>query len=346
MKILIIESGGHEQIIHKFLTIIPKKEEIIILGKAGRKDWFSKDVLRSYQVEMASRWTFWRKASSLSKDVSKVIIYGTPEYAKGIYGLVELFFYVWFIRKHQKKTNVLIRNTRKWHKTNLVSKIRNFSLRYLKDRMIFEYGEIQKSLPISSKYCLLPVSTWQDNPFSWDSKIVIGFAGSISATRRDYSCLFEALGQLSAEEKGLINLKICCAFNDIEHLQPLMNEVNFAQTINNQADYDVNIKSTHLLIAPLTTHINYGITKGTGAFGDALYANRKVVIPRFACFDSEFDGVALYYENPTDLHRLFKTAIDAWKRRDESFFVISHSARNRFSQENAYHNYLQFIFSK
>lgn len=347
MKILIIDTGAHEKIIHKFLTIFPNREKIIILGKEERKGMFPKDIFNSYQVELANKWKFWKTASAISKDVRQVILFTPPEYVNGILGLKELLFFIWYVHRHHPKITVLIRNTFRWENSNILSKLRKFTLRYLKDRTAFEYAVLQKSLHISHKYCVLPVSAWQDNPFCWDSNLVIGFAGSIDLERRDYSWLSEALSQLSADEKNILNFQICglAQKTEIEILISFLDGVKVVETSLKHVDYDANTKSTHLLIAPLKKGFNYGIKKGTGAFGDALYANRKVIIPKFACSDNEFDGVALYYENAKDLVKLLKSTIDAWKRRDASFFVISPAARIQFSPEKIYDNYLKFIFS-
>ena len=146
MKILIIESGEHEQILHKFLTIIPKSEEIIILGKEERKNWFSKDVLNSYHVELARKLSFWQKASALSKDVRRVIIYTPPEYMKGTLGFIELLFFFWYVRKYHAKISILVKNNTKWQKTSFFSRMRNFTIRYLKDSIIYESEQLQKNL--------------------------------------------------------------------------------------------------------------------------------------------------------------------------------------------------------
>jgi hypothetical protein len=60
-----------------------------------------------------------------------------------------------------------------------------------------------------------------------------------------------------------------------------------------------------LLISPLRSSMEYGLYKGSGTFGDAVYLRKKVIIPSHVDPLYEFKETALYYDNIESLSQIF-----------------------------------------
>ena len=64
-----------------------------------------------------------------------------------------------------------------------------------------------------------------------------------------------------------------------------------------------------MLLAPLRTDVGYGARKGTGAIGDSLVANRKLLIPAKIELDNEFISSAITYDSAEELCAQFREVV-------------------------------------
>lgn len=346
MKVLVIESGGHEQIVDRFLEVFPIHQDVVILGRHDRCHWFSSEIADNYPLETATRPFFWYRASQLVSEVAQVIIFTPPEYGSGMFHQGELLSFLWFVKRYHTKITLIVRNTNLWQGNDVPSRIRAFCLRYLKRRLAFEYNQISKSLQMCEQSVALPVSVFRAKPLEWSEHLIISFSGRVSRNLRDLTLFCKALRFLSCDEKETIRWQIPSPVDraEFDYLQSMLPRgIKFINVNRNRADYVNSLLCSQLLIAPLAETRGYGVTKGTGAFGDALYANRKVLVPRFSCRNEEFEGVAYYYETAEDLANWLRAGIRAFHAQDESFFVIAPQASERFSAINIYDQYLRFV---
>ena len=70
-------------------------------------------------------------------------------------------------------------------------------------------------------------------------------------------------------------------------------------------DFDKRGSMCDLLISPLRSSMEYGLYKGSGTFGDAVYLRKKVIIPSHVDPLYEFKETALYYDNIESLSQIF-----------------------------------------
>jgi hypothetical protein len=148
------------------------------------------------------------------------------------------------------------------------------------------------------------------------SKLIkIAMPGRIDPIRKDYSILLKVLSQLTNEERSQLNLIILgeCRNTDskkiITDLEKYVKIVWKDGYLTDDEFEEMGIGSD-VLFAPLTDQFGYGITKETGAFGDAIYLHKKVIIPQFACLNGEFDEISLYYKDENSLLKIFKKIIN------------------------------------
>ena len=354
MKILIIECGAHEQIINYFYEIFNDfSDEITILGKQQRKSWFPKEIHSKANLVLSKPQDFWLKAAELSKTKEHIIFFTPPEYS-GTNSKKFMIGFLWYVLRHRNKITLLIRNTNLWlleknKKPSLNNLIRFCTHKVLRNRKAFEYSQISKNLITENeKFAVLPISYWNDNKIQFKEKLNICFSGRVNYEIRDLETFFMALNYLDTDTLATISFYVSSPMNHKEQAK-LLNDLNNVANIffNQNWDQYLNIiKTSHLMFAPLVNNKKYGITKGTGSFGDALYTNRKVIIPRFVCEDNEFDGVAYYYQSAEELAEIFRLAVINYRQNNANFFTIDQIARQSFSKENIYSNFLMFVQGK
>lgn len=139
--------------------------------------------------------------------------------------------------------------------------------------------------------------------------VFVGLLGSIDSERRDYNVVFEALKKLSPET--LIRMKFiilgrCQGGLENRVIQYIRSFVRVEYINDNlsERDFALNGSACDVLLAPLSKQMPYGLLKGTGAFGDAIYLQRKLLIPDFSDPQREFDRFCLYYQNSIELASL------------------------------------------
>jgi hypothetical protein len=87
--------------------------------------------------------------------------------------------------------------------------------------------------------------------------------------------------------------------------------VESAEAFLPQRDLILKSRSCEFLLAPLKADKSYGLTRGTGVFGDAILAGIKVVVPAFVDSEHEFASVCISYEDAQELAQIFFDAAHA-----------------------------------
>lgn len=150
-----------------------------------------------------------------------------------------------------------------------------------------------------------------------ESRLRIGLLGSVTEERRDYRLICDALRDMSQDARARIELVIMgeCRggqHNPVIKLFEGLARVDCTAGILSEKDFALRGKSCDLLLAPLNRQSAYGTLKGSGAFGDAVYLKRRMIIPDFVDPDGEFKDFCMYYADASELVTIFSSiALDA-----------------------------------
>jgi hypothetical protein len=148
------------------------------------------------------------------------------------------------------------------------------------------------------------------------SNMRVGLLGSVDCDRRDYDTIINALSLLSVDHVRLIEFVVLgrCPGGKNNEIIKRLSEVTNVDVINENLTEDELTKgglSCDILIAPLIKERLYGRLKGTGAFSDAIYLHRRMIVPEYVDPDGEFVKFCYYYSSSSDLSRIFYNLISA-----------------------------------
>jgi glycosyltransferase involved in cell wall biosynthesis len=144
--------------------------------------------------------------------------------------------------------------------------------------------------------------------------INIGLLGTISDYRKDYSLLIDALRKISLNDRLRMKIWILGACDDCDNQSIIL--IKELVEVRCKIGYLEDAEFIHMggacdfLISPLNKNLNYGATKGTGAFGDAINLKKKVMIPMWADIEREFSSFALYYSDAESLAEKLRMVLD------------------------------------
>jgi glycosyltransferase involved in cell wall biosynthesis len=281
---------------------------------------------------------------------NRIFISTGPEYISGISGIIHILgFYIYckilgsktilnvlnsnsYIKNQQSFSNKTIHRIR----VNAAANVHKFTfegkltLNYFKD-----YTSDQNNrLAISSIY-YSDVRLNSSTHFEKDEKntIKIGITGRIDPVRKDYNKLFNVLKNLSEQERNNLKLIVLGECNNPEarkliyELEKLI-EVNWHDGYISDNDFEKMGLECDVLFSPLPENFGYGLTKETGAFGDAIYLHRKVIIPQFSCLNGEFDPISVYYNNEDELLSIFKKLLS---ENNQEFLSIDPAYLDKYS---------------
>lgn len=241
-----------------------------------------------------------------------------------------LFYICCFL--YGKKTLLTVKNSRSYlNNRGIFLNLLYFSLPYLR-LVMFETNTLKnyftkvyrkpiEAIPIFDRYTdLLPDHKFKSNIARDSSVIKIGLLGSLDDSRRDYDTVFSALNLLSKNDRDKIQLVIlgaCIGGESNEILKKFIKIVKteFHDGYLSADEFDLKGLACDLLISPLLKSMEYGTFKGSGAFGDAIYLQKNIIIPQYVDPDNEFSEISYYYNDKDSLFELFTESWDL-KNRD------------------------------
>ncbi len=199
------------------------------------------------------------------------------------------------------------------------------------DQSQFDY---YKMLCLNFKTLQFPSSYYVGDLLSklnCDDTLRIVVAGEISAKRRDYEIIGNAISKINSKELkiDLIILgnggtkEAYDIIKSISHCSVNCNLITFNQFIN-QDDYSAIINKSHILLNPLPSQTiycgsieNYGFSKTSGSYGDFLRYGLIPIFPSFYPIPSEYKGICEQYDNVHDLIDILEyfTVKDRIKKR-------------------------------
>jgi hypothetical protein len=353
MKILVVEEYSHPKVLentcHLFLkngcsvTVYRNKSAQPYRELTFLDDKQGKEIINKFHST-----TFFIGLLFLGRPFDYINISTGPECNSCWEVINVIFFYICCI-VYGKKIILTIKSIRPYLKTTrgLFSYIRSRAVRHLV-RFVFEtetMGRIFKkdaeiiTCHIGSVYDrytdLLDPKLLEKTPRQINGKTRIGLTGVIDTVRRDYGILIEVLKQLSIEECAklkLVTLGACFNGRDNEIIRQLTKyvEVDVVDGWISAEGFDNRGLSCDVLIAPLKEELEYGTYKGSGAFGDAVYLKKNIILPAHVDRENEFQEIALYYRNSKDLLIIFKQI------KELSINDVSDSYYEQFSTRNVF----------
>ena len=244
-----------------------------------------------------------------------------PHYSN-IFNVIFLYFSSIF---YKNKIILTIKNTRPYLKSTLgiksfflnlaISNIKviTFETNTLKNIFHKETGVSLSGLCVSyDRYVDLYKSDRSKKviPNLNNQKYKIGLLGAVDGDRRNYFEIINALKNvpLTIRKKLLfVTLGNTNGGEDNKILIELKKLVNTDITDGwiSAEDFDKRGAQCDLFISPLKFSMEYGIYKGSGTFGDAVYLGKKVIIPSHVDPFFEFKEISLYYNSVESLSKIF-----------------------------------------
>lgn len=168
--------------------------------------------------------------------------------------------------------------------------------------------------------------------------LTIGLLGGVDPKRRDYETLLTALMLLEPANRRALTIAILGTSKGVDsagilaRLAAVVAVNQFSPYLSNRRLFS-EMKRCDLLLSPLSTDVGYGVRKGTGAIGDALVVNLRLVIPGGIELDPEFSPASARYDTATELSVILGGYLSAPKTVEVDPSVYSHySAQNSFTR--------------
>ena len=134
----------------------------------------------------------------------------------------------------------------------------------------------------------------------------IGLLGGVSEERRDYQVLQQSLQLLPTDIVSRITLVVLGHLLDpsatrvINQLREIVSVEVEAPFLSHSEFVRIGL-SCEALVSPFLPGRGYGVSHGSGSFGDAILLNKALIIPRFSDPTGEFQKVSHYYSSASDL---------------------------------------------
>ena len=147
------------------------------------------------------------------------------------------------------------------------------------------------------------------SPGVLEGPVRIGLLGGVDPSRRDFAVLRSVLENLSKRNSfptQLVILGSLSAHGAIETIRWLEEQtcVESHQGFLPQPEFLRRARTCDILVAPLREGKSYGLSRGSGVFGDALISGVKVAVPYFADPGDEFAGVTIRYRDSKQLEKI------------------------------------------
>lgn len=334
-SMLVVEASGHPKVLENQYFLFKEKFKISFLVPPDKHKSYNllmPNVMRHCNIKYSFHsTTIFLKLICTGYQFDYIHISTGPEgkhYSN--FWSHPLFYICCFL--YGKKTLLTIKNSKSYlYNNEIFLNFLYFSLPYLR-LVMFEsktlmnhflnvYPKPLEAFPIFDRYTdLLPTQDFKSGIAGNSSIIKIGLLGSLDNSRRDYDTVLSALNLLSKHDRDKIQLVIlgaCIGGESNEILKKFLKIVKteFHDGYLSADEFDLKGLACDLLISPLLRTMEYGTFKGSGAFGDAIYLQKNIMIPQYVDPDNEFSEISYYYNDKDSLFELFSESFDL-KNRD------------------------------
>ena len=331
MRILVSEITSHQKNLPHLFKLFSGRFETTIFMHTNEQDTISNIPEKNLKISRLPKSLLYWYLCFKAPRYNYVFLSTGPEYATGFSGIFSTLGFYFLAVLFPSKIILHIRNTNNYlPEKNFFSGeiIQNLRIRAVNHIMRFTFDSMltlnyfkSKFHKCASTYQSMIAINYSDVRFvkqelakRTDDKIRVGLIGRIDANRKDYSVIFDLLKGLRqlSERFEFIVLGALKDSNSLEIISKIQEHspVIYSNNYLSDNDFEELGLSCDILFAPLTDTYGYGVTKETGAFGDAIYLHKKVIIPQFVCTNGEFDPISEYYNNPEDLLKIFISLTD------------------------------------
>ena len=328
MKIIIAEHYNHYKVLENTYHLLKKHCYITFYvnsDKERNKEALFPSARKTKLIENKfHRSTFFIWLLFIGWRYNYINISTGPEHDYFIDILNVIFFYI-CCAVYRNKIILTVKNSRAYLDTTpgIYSFIRSSAIKYIK-RFTFETKTLRKvfSEHNKSNISLLGVSydrytdlrkkkIIEQEVIAQKKEVNIGLLGILTDFRRDYNLIINALVELSATERKKIKFIILGATpggSDNPIIKEFIKhtEVDYISGWITAEQFDQRGNACDILISTLQRKFEYGIYKGTGSFGDAIYLKKKIILPDYVDPDFEFKKISVYYSNKEELVNIFK----------------------------------------
>jgi hypothetical protein len=329
-KILLVETSSHYKIIPHLYKMLSHFSDVDIYCPCDGVNHVSDDLKSSISYYSFHRAFVYFILLFKSKKYDYVYLSTGPQYVNAKNGIFILFCYILFVVVYYKKIILQVRDSRAYIITNklslselLFTYIRSRSLYFIK-YLAFESKTLRKSF--LEKYPLFHSKCFSSYVYYSDLKKIplisfplqpvtrIGVLGMVSNERKNYNMLESSINLLSEKEKSCLVFRFlgaCYPGNNSILAFLAKNKINieFQDGYISDADFEFFGSSCDILITFLSDGLGYGVSKGTGSFGDAVFLQKLLIVPSFADPLGEFSSISLYYKDSVDLSFILKSVI-------------------------------------
>lgn len=333
MRVLVIESEEHYFLTNTSVELLEALGEVeVVLGRGlsprntSVKDW--RDMLleaaRDRIVAHARhRWIFLTSLRR-ARCADLVVIQTAPEHGS----LLKILTYLLFCLVLGPRTIVIVHGVdTHLPRAGLSRRLRALALRRVRgvvfgtSAMLSRYLEAaperHRSAPATTvvPVRLAPASVTPPPAVAPDGRIRVGLLGGVTPKRRDFSLVVSALDRLEADERRRIELvtvgncvKQRC--RDITAALAERVEVDVEEGHLTEARLLERGESCHLLLAAMSTTLDYGTGRATGAIGDAIRMARPLLMSAVIDPGDGLEGLVLPFEDAEGLARLLRSSLD------------------------------------
>lgn len=141
---------------------------------------------------------------------------------------------------------------------------------------------------------------------SGGTNVTLGLLGAIDSKKKDYSTLIDALSSLGEHERIQIEIRLIGDSSDgpvdgiVDQLSKFVRCHHSGGFLSAKEALSSALKCD-FLIAPFYISHGIGTARATGAFGDALEAGKRLIVPTQVDPLGEFMDVAITYSNSEEL---------------------------------------------
>jgi len=263
-----------------------------------------------------------------------IIISNPPEYPDKIRKFrnlisftINYFSFLVFCLFFKNKIILQIRNIKSFfpeiNNNNLLSRLRYVFILLVK-RFTFETSIISQQFKklISARglknklYTHIYINHHYNNRKNTNHKPIIGILGTVDDRRKNYKVLFNSLSKLNYKNIKLIFLGKIISFNKLRYKN--LNIKTFDGFIPFKKFLKIGT-SCKFLVSNLINQKIYGKYKSSGTFGDAIFLNKALIVPKFSDPSKEFEDFCFYYN---DVHSLTKNILRCLKKKKINYNFI------------------------
>lgn len=312
--ILIVEYGSHAFLFDELNSLFCKYRNIEFFTHKGNAGFLGDSPLR---VIYTSKILFYIYLILIARRYGEIYVSTGPEELVLKNLASRLGFWV-FAVLFRRRILLNIRNVSRYVSSPLLkAAYHRVGVRIFENSNNMNYAN--DALPTRSPSLVVPTrfSKFTRCNCRASEEISIGLLGAVDLNRRDYS--FLSLVSASSQLKKAIRFIIMgrCSGSNFDLLRERYPEVSFLYfgSVLDAKEFDLAGITADYFLAPLnrTLHSSpsdiYGLSKGTGCYGDAIRFSKMLIVPGFL-YDSFFSEFLITYDDSSGLILIFKRILE------------------------------------